>query len=861
MDERRIEAVRAALDAMRDTQARADAALKALEEQDLSRENALLREKLGQLEARLAKNAEETAALREAHEALTRDFKHELASKRLALLGLSERQHQKYLNAGLANERGRIDKLYSKLLNDVDGIIGELSALDAGESAPLADEARDLRGRVLKQAALARARAEAEWSAAANRHNQALHKIGNSPIEDAALNTVRQFFQWEAFLGLKIISAVGALLILLGVFTFGRYLYVHMSPAIQCAVIFALGLAFMGAGEAFYLKKWRGGFALALTAGGSGVLFLGAALGYMTLHVLPMGAALGVCAGVSLLSFAAALRYNAQLVAVFALIGGYLPIFALSGPILLYAAVYFTILSLFALLISTRKNWRVARFFGLFAGLLAETALLELISDSHYAHGEAIAAVGALIGVAFAAYLVIPVFGAWFTKTRIIAADIVLLSCNVFFQYLIGLYWVYALYEHFGWLGSHGSAFVTGFVAVCCIAMALAAERQKFSGVPESEAGSLRALFFITSVAFAALVVLFAADRVWFSGGWLVEAAGLSLYGIFKDRRRFITAGIVVGAFCLFAFLLFNVTDRENPLFVWQYLSVTLAAAAVGAATLRRKPVRPGVIGLLNAFRCAAAFNVWGFVVYALFNPLWPTLSRIFAGSAGSFAALLSIALGFLFAFALPRIKRAYNYGFQAAAISVGAVSSLWMHWFNAGSHDLAHGGAAMGAAAFALYIIVNITTVGWVNDLLRFLMGLRKLPLRLYPALISGFAVLLAAQNLVVQLSLKPSSLILTLLFGLTALGWVLFGFLRRNGITRIGGLALAFFAVIKLFVLDLAGLTTTWRVVSYITGGAVLLAISFAYQWFSKRLEYGGEKLGPKPEQDIGKTPDGPG
>jgi uncharacterized membrane protein len=75
--------------------------------------------------------------------------------------------------------------------------------------------------------------------------------------------------------------------------------------------------------------------------------------------------------------------------------------------------------------------------------------------------------------------------------------------------------------------------------------------------------------------------------------------------------------------------------------------------------------------------------------------------------------------------------------------------------------------------------------------------------------------------------------------LFGLTALGWVLHGFNRRNSVTRVGGLSMALFAVVKLFVLDLQGLTTTWRIVSYFTGGIVLLAISFTYQWFNKRLE----------------------
>jgi len=87
---------------------------------------------------------------------------------------------------------------------------------------------------------------------------------------------------------------------------------------------------------------------------------------------------------------------------------------------------------------------------------------------------------------------------------------------------------------------------------------------------------------------------------------------------------------------------------------------------------------------------------------------------------------------------------------------------------------------------------------------------------------------------------------IVLLLLFGLTALGWVVFGFIRRNSVTRISGLAMSFFAVIKLFVLDLYGLETFLRIVSYFTGGAVLLAIAFIYQWFNKRLEKNQSKGG---------------
>ncbi|MCL2350895.1 MAG: DUF2339 domain-containing protein [Firmicutes bacterium] len=852
MEENGMDALREAFDALRSGQERADAAFRAFERQDLPRENAGLRETVAQLRAQLNESRNETAALRLQYEELSRDFRHELASKRLALLDLSDRQNRRYLAAGLERERARITELDAGLREAMSKIGADLSALDAGEREPLFKELADLRERLGEQTARARARREAAWSDAANRQAEALRELGDAPIEDAALKAVRRFFQWETFLGLKIISAVGALLVLLGAFTFGRFLYVRMTAGFQCAAIFALGLALLGAGEALHRKKRSGGFTLALTASGAGVLFLGAALGYMTLGVLPLGVAIGICAGASLLTFAASVRYNAQLVALIALIGGYLPVIErINGLDLFYSSISATIISLFALLLATRKNWQTTRFAGLFMGMTTELITINLLvayvrepffsgvlpAFGNYAYTAL--AINVCLGVIYIAFLIIPVFGAWFAKTRIRASDIVLLSCNIFLSFLLSLNLWQAYKSIFSW-GNRGFAFFTAFFALSCAALAFVTERQKHAGVSESETGSLRALFFITSVAFSALIVLFAADRFWFSAGWLVEAAGLALYGIFKNRRRFRIAGTAIGALCLFAFLIVNIVDYRNPLFVWQYLLITLAAAVLALASLRLKPADRGAGVWLDILRFAAALNVWGFAVYVLLGKLKPVLLHSGAQAAiGSLPALLAVALAFAFAFVLPRVRRIYCLGFQAAAAAAGAAGTVWLLGFNAGARGLAGGGAAVSAAVFALYVAVNLVGIGWMNDLLRFAAGLKKLPLRWYPFLVSGFSVILASQNLVVQLSLKPESLILTLIFGLTALGWVVFGFRRRNGITRVTGLALAFFAVLKLFVLDLRGLSTVWRIVSYFTAGAVLLAISFVYQHFSKKME----------------------
>ena len=82
-------------------------------------------------------------------------------------------------------------------------------------------------------------------------------------------------------------------------------------------------------------------------------------------------------------------------------------------------------------------------------------------------------------------------------------------------------------------------------------------------------------------------------------------------------------------------------------------------------------------------------------------------------------------------------------------------------------------------------------------------------------------------------------SSAAISVIYVLTALAWIVYGFMRRFAFIRRFGLVLAIFAVVKLFLIDLSGLTQGYRIISYFALGITLIAISFVYQFFSKRLE----------------------
>jgi hypothetical protein len=138
---------------------------------------------------------------------------------------------------------------------------------------------------------------------------------------------------------------------------------------------------------------------------------------------------------------------------------------------------------------------------------------------------------------------------------------------------------------------------------------------------------------------------------------------------------------------------------------------------------------------------------------------------------------------------------------------------------------------------------VLGLLSVFAVRDLMKTIVAERKLGVEWYPLIISGYFIMILTQNLITQFNLSFSSAAISILYVLTALAWTIFGFMHRYSFIRRFGLGLAILAVIKLFLIDLSSLTQGYRIVSYFALGITLIAISFVYQYFSRRMELKGE------------------
>jgi uncharacterized membrane protein len=78
-----------------------------------------------------------------------------------------------------------------------------------------------------------------------------------------------------------------------------------------------------------------------------------------------------------------------------------------------------------------------------------------------------------------------------------------------------------------------------------------------------------------------------------------------------------------------------------------------------------------------------------------------------------------------------------------------------------------------------------------------------------------------------------------LTLDWGVEGVALLALGFLLRERVLRLGGLAVLGGCIVKLFASDLRNLETPYRILSFIGLGAILIGASWIYTRFREQVQ----------------------
>lgn len=821
------------LKAQKDAVSDLEKELKVLASSDLTKENSLLKEELALLKEEHEKAKSALKAAKDENTGLKNALYEQIYSEKLSILNMSAKKLDIYFGSSNAQGMNRLNDFERNARSRIDEIYKELQRSHVDLSDDIYNKLAELSSTLNEKITQARMKYSETSGAFSDTVKAKYEALKSEQITDEQVKAVSKKNNIEAFIGQNLINKIGIFLIIIGVIAASQYTYVRLTDMLKGICMFALGSIMLVAGEILNRKK-PNVFSLGITSGGVAVLYVAMSVSYFRLGILSMYPAITICVLVTAVSLILSLRYNSQTIASFALIGGYLPIFSISGNLtMIYGAmVYFMVLNLFALGISFKKKWEISSFIGLVLNIAGTIYIMRsTISEIHnLTFGINQMVLLGYISIAFLIYTFIPVVSNYKTSMRFKVSDVVLLGINTFMSSII-MYYVF--YEF-------NLDKFTGLLSILFAIVYLFMGR--FIETKFENEKNATALFYLTGLAFVVLIVPFQFGKAWVSLGWLAEGVAITTYGILQKEKSFRRSGFAINFLCLGSFIVLDVLLHVDDLFAYKYLAITLGSLIILFAYIYKSEQ----FGKFQkVYKYITIINLWLYAIY-ISGKLGDSLNVVLAKTPDfSECLVLTMILveTFLIAYAIKRIKRIADFGTKVISIVLYFIGALLILILNSNNVFTYTGEGNMPlvitVAGTITLIFANLLAVLAVNDLTRGFVMDKVLKVEWYPLIVSATFVILLTQNLIVQYSLEFSNMLISIIYAVTALLWIIFGFIKKYTFIRRFGLGLAVLSVVKLFIVDLSYLTLGYKIVAYFALGISLVAISFVYQYFSKRLE----------------------
>jgi len=391
--------------------------------------------------------------------------------------------------------------------------------------------------------------------------------------------TARADGDLEKKIGQYWLNRIGIVAMLIGVSYFLKYAFDNnwVGPGGRIAIGLLLGIALVLWGERFR-KRGYAAFSYSLKAVGIGTLYLSLWGAYQIYHLIPAGASFVAMAIVTAATIALALSQDAELLASFALVGGF------STPILLstgenHEAVLFLYVALLDLAILTMaifKPWR-RLLWGSFAG----TIILYLGWYSQYYTDDQRALTVAFAVLFAAIFAVIPLVTDYARSSRFSGPSptltlLPLMNAAAFFLAL------YAMYER-------DKTTLTWFaLALAAVYLGIGSAIKK--RVTTEDATFINLVHVAIAIAFLTIAIPLKLDGQWITIGWLVEA-GILLWVSVQARADFLRYFAAVALVLGIARLLFYDQMRaETLVFNMRFATYAVAIAVLaGIAVLGKR--------------------------------------------------------------------------------------------------------------------------------------------------------------------------------------------------------------------------------------------------------------------------------
>jgi uncharacterized membrane protein len=401
--------------------------------------------------------------------------------------------------------------------------------------------------------------------------------LQSSPLSNPA--TSHGDTDLEKKIGQYLLNRIGIIAMLIGLSYFLKFAFDNnwVGPGGRIAIGLLVGIGLVLWSERFR-KRGYSAFSYSLKAVGIGTVYLSLWGAFQIYHLIPAAAAFVAMAIVTAATISLALSQDAELLASFALVGGF------STPVLLstgqnHEAVLFSYVALldFAILtIAVFKPWR-RLLWGSFGG----TIILYLGWYSEYYSDDQRALTVAFAALFAAIFAVIPLAASGGRSTRFAGHSTTLTLLPVFNAAAFFLA-LYVMYEQ--------EKTTLTWYALALAAVYLGLGSAVKNRMSKEDAAFVNLLHVAIAVAFITIAIPLKLNSQWITIGWLVES-GMLLWLSVKSRANFLRYFAVFALFLGIARLLFFDQIRADTLvFNMRFATYAVAIAILGGiAVLGRR--------------------------------------------------------------------------------------------------------------------------------------------------------------------------------------------------------------------------------------------------------------------------------
>jgi uncharacterized membrane protein len=810
-----------------------------LSQLDLIHENDRLKTELETLKVQSFSDKKTIEQLNEENGKLKTYLFEQIMNEKSAILQAVNKKNDLLFKSDIKGEMNRLKAFEIRANSRIFVLMRTVKRCNADEQKEIQEKIVSLKLMLDEKMTAERARLNEAYQSFSKEEIAEIERMKNEQIGDETIRSIVKKNNIETFLGLNILNKAGILFLIIGVIAASQFGYQKVPDTLKGGLFFALGLFMLVAGEMVNRKK-PSIFSLGITSGGVSVLYAAVALSYFQLEIITMYPALMICVVVTAVSFFLSQWYQSQTIATFALVGGYLPIISIEGNLTIAygAMIYFIILNLLAMMIAARNKWTITHIVGFALNAIGTIYVVLCVTEFNHAQFNIVlrnVVTIAYIMFTFSIYTFIPIVSTLNGHLKFKQIDSILLGLNTSINAIV----------MFGFFYTIDFDDYTGVLALVFAAIYFVLGQ--FIRLKMSDEKVVEILFNVTGLTFTVLFIPFQFDKTWISIGWLVQGVLLSTFGIIKSQKRLAFSGLIIGGLCLYSFLALDLLNDgymngSTNLFPYKYFAITLGSIVVLASFLYKKTLFADfAIGYKYGVIVNLFFYIW--YIISKFNQVVLSKTKLLGLNDDYLTISLMIITTFLLSYAITRLKIIVDKGTNIIAIMFNSIAIIALSIMNtnipymfASEQTATLSGHIFGSTVL---VITNLLSVLIVRDAVLWLVKREVIGIQWFPIIVSGYFVGILTNNLISQYDLYFDSAVISIIYISMSFLWIWFGFVKRYAYMRRFGLGLSILAITKLFLIDLTHLSQQNKIVSYFTFGAILIAISYVYQYFSKKFE----------------------